>query len=303
MSEMRYTHVARNRRSIRSRGGLAHSTVFSFERYERMRARSADYGEALVRTNLAVRCWLRRTGNHPKWSGEGDPPPHRVMVWLLANHILQAFYRQYGIDVIPFTVGDMYGYGMKVRPSEGCMRTDLQDTAWIACGSVRVDPQVPGLAPFKVGRRILRGQDPLWVIDTGAILAVGGRWPDRCKIGTCRHRHDAGLYLTVNQIITLLLCMGYLQDAILGTWVECSPWGVHPTDPPHPLRSLGFVDRPTFTYEFFELNPRWGAPIWIHRTTGELVTGAGTRVGFKEWCGGDVDRGLHYVCRLVEKAR
>lgn len=68
----------------------------------------------------------------------------------------------------------------------------------------------------------------MWV-DAAAIHAVGGRWPRHCRLKSCTHRRDAGVYLAVNQIITLMLAMG-----------------------------------------------------------------------FETWCGGEVDRGLQYLCQMVE---
>lgn len=288
-------------------------SVLSYQDYQRVKRWTADYAEALIRTNLAVRCWLHRTRNKPDRSdSDGGPQARRVLAWLLGNHILQAFYRDYGIDVIPFTVDHMYGYGMAVRTAEGCKRKDREETAWIACGSVRVDTDVrpetqngPRLPSIEVYRRVREGEDPLWVIDTAAIHAVGGRWPRHCRYKTCAHRRDADIYLTLNQIITLMLCMGYARDAILGTFVECSVWGEHPTDPPHPLRRLGFVSKPTFTGDFLEIlltnKGDSSVCVWIHRSSGELVTAEGELIPYTDWCGGDIDRGLEYLCHLGDR--
>lgn len=267
-----------------------------------MKTRASDYGRALSRTNLAIRCWLRRIGDNPNWLELADPPVHRVLTWLLSNHILQAFYREYGIDVIPFTIGGMYGYGMNVQPGRSCLREDVGVTARIACGSVRVDPEVPNLPSIAVRDPVEQGEDPLWLIDTAAMHAVGGRWPTRCRVHACRHRHDARVYLSVHQILTLLLCMGYASDAILGTYVECNEYGVYPTDPPHPLRRLGYVNEPRFIQDFFNVWLVSNETVWVHRGSGELVTSAGDVIPFSKWCGGDVDLGLRFLCRMVEQS-
>ena len=51
---------------------MVDGSLFQLERYQRMKARSSNYGTALSRTNLAI----------------------------------QALYRQYGIDVLPASVFD-----------------------------------------------------------------------------------------------------------------------------------------------------------------------------------------------------
>src|SRR5690606_39182019 len=99
---------------------------------------------------------------------------------------------------------------------------------------------------------------------------------------------------------------GYAMDAILGTFVECSEWGEHPKDPPHLLRRLGFVEKPSFTQRFFEVQLAVDEgnrmPVWIHRSSGELVTAEGDLMAFDEWCGEDIHRGLHYLCQMVESS-
>ena len=115
---------------------------FGIARYRSMRDRNADYSRALARTNLAIRCWLARVGESCR-DESGHPPRHRMLAWMLANHIVQGFYRRIGIDVIPFSCGGMYGYGMSVGiNAASCGRKDVGETAWIACGSVRVDSKV-----------------------------------------------------------------------------------------------------------------------------------------------------------------
>ena len=71
--------------------GMEKITVFDFLRYKRMRERNADYSRALARTNLAVRCWLGRVGDgyHDDSINHSS---HRILAWMLTNHILQAFF-------------------------------------------------------------------------------------------------------------------------------------------------------------------------------------------------------------------
>ena len=200
-------------------------SIFDFTRYKRMRERNEDYSLALTRTNLAVRCWLGRVGDGYREEA-GIPQRPRILAWMLANHIVQSFYRRAGIDVLPFSCGGMYGYGVSVGiQTDSCNRKDIGETARIACGSVRVDPKVGNVRAYRLTDVILSGEDPLWAIDKAATVAIGSRWLDKCSNHYCRHRQDADIYLVVYQIITLLLAMGYIHDAILGTFVDCSEYG------------------------------------------------------------------------------
>jgi len=280
-------------------------TPFGVDRYRRMRERNADYARALARMNLAVRCWLARVGESCR-EDSGSPPRHRILAWLLANHIVQAFYRRTGIDVIPFSCGGMYGYGMSVGiKAESCSRKDVGETAWIACGSVRVDSKVGDERQYSVTEAILSGEDPLWAIDKAAKLAIGSRWLDQCPEHNCRHYRDAETYLTVYQIITLLLSMGFVQDAILGTFVDCSEYGCNSGAPKHPLRLAGLFSEPQFAMDYFEVGPiSDGKPVhlWIHRRTGALLFGEDRQIiEYRQWCCGEVERGLSWICDRIDR--
>ena len=63
----------------------------TFDQYLRMRDRNTDYARALARTNLAIRCWEKAGGK--VW--------YLPLMWMLDNHIVQAFYKRSGIDVQP----------------------------------------------------------------------------------------------------------------------------------------------------------------------------------------------------------
>ena len=61
---------------------------FGIDRYRRMKERNKGYSRALVRTNLAVQCWIARAGED--WRRETGRPLLRCMLtWLLANRIVQ----------------------------------------------------------------------------------------------------------------------------------------------------------------------------------------------------------------------
>lgn len=76
----------------------------TFDQYLRMRDRNTDYARALARTNLAIRCWEKAGGK--VW--------YLPLMWMLDNHIVQAFYKRSGIDVQAESVGGMFGYGRTV---------------------------------------------------------------------------------------------------------------------------------------------------------------------------------------------
>ena len=283
------------------------STHFGIDRYRRMKERNAGYSRALVRTNLAVQCWIARAGED--WRSESGSPLRRCMLtWLLANHIVQAFYSRTGIDIQPFSCGGMYGYGMSVGiQAESCNRRDIGESAWIACGSVRVDTKVGEEREFCLTDAIIAGEEPLWVVDKGAMLAIGSKWPDRCRALNCQHRLDSEVYLTIYQIITMLLAMGYVEDAILGTFVDCSDYGDYPGDPKHPLRLAGVLLEPQFTQDYFEIRQVCGEKqieFWIHRRTGSLLFAGDRHVQpFSKWCGGKVEQGLSWICSRLDELR
>lgn len=238
----------------------------TIKRYEQVQKWTADYAEALVRTNLAVRCWLSRGGEPRDRSHRGGPPAHLVLSWLVRNHIVQAFYRSYGVDVTPGAVDAGDGTWV-VQTAPGCTGKEPAHLARIAVSAARVYPHITGAPAFDVLQPVIQGEDPLWVIDAAAIHAVGGRWPRHCHRRSCPHRRDAQAYLSVSQIIALLLCMGQAVGA---------GWG------------------PEDTCDVRLAN---GQHLRFHVRSGDLHT-SGTSIPFSHWCGGDIDRGVSYVCRV-----
>lgn len=274
--------------------------------YRRMRERNADFHEGLARTNLAIRCWERRIGTVPSDVETLRGQHRRVLAWFLANHLVQGYYRTAGIDVRPFSISDMYGYGFAVGPREPfCHRRDVTESAWVACGSIRVDPHNPQGSEskndsFQVAVPIAGGRDPLWVIDEGVVSALRGRWVSKCTADGCVHKRDAVVYRSVYQTITLLLAMGVVEDAILGAWVDCSSMGVVET-PTHPLRVMGLVLKPALADDWFHIEVKKhevSTSAWIHRSSGDLVTARQRRVvPYSVWCGGSVDRAVETLMR------
>lgn len=267
----------------------------SFSQYIRMRERTHDHATALARTNLAVQLLRRRKG---KSDSDSDADiTYRELMWLLDNHIVQTFYRRYGIDVQCITIGDMYGYGRKVgvhRPI--CMRGDLSEKlSLIATGSSRIDSH--DREEFHLRDELEKGTSLLQAIDEGAMFAVGNSWPSRCRAKGCLHHHDAGVYLPVFQILTLLVVMGWFKGylPILGTWVNCSSYEIDENEPKHPLLKLGLMPEPCFSPEWFDCGI-----LWINRHDGRLVlqndyTATVEQHDFAEWCGGSVEHGLHWL--------
>lgn len=269
----------------------------TFEMYEQIRDEQADYLIAMDRTHIAVQCWLKRLGN--KIDESQEPPLFLCLMWLLDNHIVQAFYRSYGIDVLPFAMGGMHGYGRRVGIDAGsCSRHDIKDLSYIATGSSCIDVRSSSLQSYGLKEDILAGKEPFKAIDYAALFAIGGKWPEPCLRDDCFHRRDAAVYLTVRQILTLLVVMGYAEDAILGTYVDCSDYGAT-TEPTHPLRVGGALSEPQFTMDYFSIElkkPRLHRRFWIHRRTGMLWQDAPVKgFAFDDWCGGRVDAGLEWI--------
>lgn len=264
----------------------------SFSQYVRMRERTHDYATALARTNLAVQLLKRR-----KAKSNPEKITYLELMWLLDNHIVQTFYRRYGIDVQYITIGDMYGYGRKIGVHPPiCMRDDLlEKRSMIATGSSRID--APDGKKFHLRDELAKGKSLLQAIDEGAMFAVGNAWPSRCQAKGCLHHHDADVYLPVFQILTLLVVMGWFKGyyPILGTWVNCSSYGIDENEPKHPLLKLKLVPEPCFSPKWFDCGI-----LWINRHDGRLVlqnshTATVEQHNFAEWCSGSVEHGLHWL--------
>ncbi len=268
----------------------------------------SDEARALARTTRAVACWRKRA----RKLGGLDPQDiqirhRRVLAWLIANHLVQAWYRRSGLDVLPFSIGDMYGYGMRIARCN-CrqarrMRED-RDLSWVACGSVRVDRQDGG-GRYHVTDRLAEGQDPLAIILEAAEFALCEQIPGRCTSRSCAHRYDAHVYLDIYQVITMLLARGVIHDAILGDDVHrtISGWNV-PWEIPHPLLQAGIVAQEGFTGEYFVISVKPGECAWIGRRRGDLlVLGDREPIEFEDWCGGEAERGEDYLERRLGKIR
>ena len=264
----------------------------TFSQYMRMRERTHDYAIALSRTNLVVQLLKRR-----KKLTHQDDINFIEWMWILDNHIVQAFYHRYGIDIQYITIDSMYGYARKVGiHSPICMRTDLIDgLSVIATGSSRVDSHER--ISFYPRDELEKGIGLLQVVDRAALFAVGGQWPGRCLASGCWHHKDAGIYQTIFQILTLMVVMGWFDghQPILGTWVDCSPYGDIADKTEHPLRKLGLVFEPCFAPTWFDCQS-----LWINRHDGTLVlqqkcTAVVEQYTFNEWYGGSVEHGLQWL--------
>ena len=82
---------------------------------------------------------------------------------------------------------------------------------------------------------------------------------------------------------------------ILGTWVDCSPYGFNENEPKHPLLKLGLVSGPCFSPDWFDCGI-----VWINRHDGRLVlqnghTATVEQHNFAEWCNGSIEHGLHWL--------
>jgi len=300
------------------------SRVVSWERYQQVRKWSADYGEALMRTNLAVRCWLQRLGGRTKpgrlvtalgyvrqgqRTGSGSwspgtqyvpPAPRTVFTWLVCNHIRQAFYRSYGIDVVPSCQGASGGSILAVQRAGGCKGKEPERLAIIDAAALRVEP-VRAAVPFLDVLALLdHVDDPLWVIDAVAVHAVGGRWPRHCHRRSCPHRRDAATYLTINQIVTLLVCMGHAQEVTLtgATGAETRDSTGRMVHAAGGIPGAGFPGR-CFAVRLAPGNGR--CAVSVDGSTGQLVTAAGELIPFDTWCGGDVDQGLRFLCLMARE--
>ena len=260
---------------------------------------------ALARTDLAVRLAQKKIGERR----EVPELNFRVWSWILANHILQSWHATTGLDVRPFSIGGMYGYGSAVGWFSGERHQKSYELSWIANGSVRVDPQQGGLPSYGLIEAIKGGTNPFLAVQAAASRAVLERDPVKPAGFKVTGRVQAEIYLTVCQIITLLLAGGWVDEAILGEHVDCSEYGDSDEIARHPLRKLGLVERASFTYEFLVARfreevacagPEGRNRFWIRRNDGKLVLGNSLKViAYEEWCGGSVEKGMENLVKRL----
>lgn len=260
---------------------------------------------ALARTDLAVRLAQKKI-----WGSRKVPEPNfRIWSWILANHILQSWHASTGLDVRPFSIGGMYGYGSAVGWFSGERHQKSYELSWIANGSVRVDPQQGDLLSYGLTEAIKGGTNPFLAVQAAAERAILEQDPVKPPGFKAPGSIQAEKYLTVCQIITLLLAGGWVDEAILGEHVDCSEYGDASEIARHPLRKLGLVERACFTYEFLVARFHNEAAcagteaqnrFWIRRNDGKLVLENSLNViDYENWCGGSVERGMK---RLLESS-
>ena len=253
---------------------------------------------ALARTDLAVRLAQKKI-----WGSRKVPEPNfRIWSWILANHILQSWHASTGLDVRPFSIGGMYGYGSAVGWFSGERHQKSYELSWIANGSVRVDPQQGGLPSYGLTEEIKGGTNPFLAVQAAASRAVLERDPVKPAGFKVTGGVQAEIYLTVCQTLTLLLAGGWVEEAILGEHVDCDEYGGSGEIARHPLRKLGLVERASFTYEFLVARfheevtcagPEGRNRFWIRRNDGKLVLENSLKViAYEDWCGGSVERGM-----------
>lgn len=181
----------------------------TFDQYIRMRERNADFARALARTNLALRCWERSE----MWDEICAAQSMKIM-WLLDNHILQAFYKRCGIDVLPLSIGGMYGYVRKVciHPHNCKQVKEEKELSLLATSSGRVDGDYPG-PKIILSKELEAGANPIGLLERATLAAVGG-WPSKC-----------------NSKHTLLKkALGTTDDLIIGETDEAISFGWIPAD-------------------------------------------------------------------------
>lgn len=240
-----------------------------------MRERNKDYARAMVRTDLAIKLF-KQSGNEIHYN---------PIMWILNNHILQAFFRCYGVDVIPLSAGDMYGYGRYVKTcTDMCFKTEVFSK--IATGSSRIEYNGDC---FYVKEKLKRGEDFFRTIDEATKFAIGGEFPSGAyKHKNCLHREEADVYLTVHQILTLLVCMGYC-NGILGR----DGYG-----PDKDLVKLGLATEEQYyiTDYFFMYNIDNDVNFCVNRHTGNIVIKRELKIiPFDDWCGNSVEQGLKWI--------
>lgn len=267
--------------------------ILTLDQYRRLQERTHDHARALQRTNLALRCLLRRMEDSVFSQREFLAEHQWAILTLFWNHLVQSHYRRNGIDIIPAGACDHFPYYASVRCITGVNQS--KQISIVTVGSTRIDaPWIPTAENLEdmvtVMNHVLNASDPLFGLDNAVADAVGKRFLSK-STNKGRHLVDHEIYLTIYQIVTVLVCMGVVNRAVCGVEVDVHPYGVIET-PTHPLRCSGMIPDPRFTEDWFDLDGR----VFIHRSSGTLLIGATNRlIPFDIWCSGYPDQGIAYI--------
>lgn len=255
--------------------------MISIEDYKKIVDENKDYNRALSRTNLNACVLMERIKSIPKTEGNLSGEYRTPLVLMLENQIVQAYYRNYGIDVQPFSIGGMYGYGVDITHiNPYCIKEEKLRYARIACGSIRIDLDRKSL---KVAEAICRTEDLFSSITNAVKFIVDNNKIEKCRCKNCSHFYDAEVYLTIYQIITMLSCMGYIKwQGILGAEVDRAI-----------AERFGISDGFSQDYFYVEMTNR---SFLINRHTGFLIIKNSMQsFEYNNWCRNSVEKGLGFL--------
>lgn len=240
---------------------------------------SKNYNRALARTNLNCELLMRRIGYLPINDHQVDnilKVGFRAILW---NHIVQAYYKDYSIDIIPESCGDMYGYfAMIIQKS----MTDAKRLADLTSGSLRFD--TPGES-YETLKGLCTTQD-LFITVLKAMKFLEDKVFANTIFSNYKIKINDEVYTTIYQTLTIALCMGIVDFWILGA-----------EDLPQHLRGKDFNIE---FQEYFEVNMKQNIKCFIHRSTGRLYFQDSTVTKYNVWCNDNVGQGLKFIRDLKD---
>jgi hypothetical protein len=237
-----------------------------------------NYNRALARTNLNCKVLMRRISELPTNDYKIDNILNNSFRRILWNHIIQAYYKDYGIDIIPESCGDMYGYFVMITQKS---MTDSKRLADLTSGSLRFD--IPRES-YETLKELCTTQD-LFITVIKAMKFLEDKVFTNSIFSNYKIKTNDEVYTTIYQTLTIALCMGIVDFWILGA-----------EDLPQHLRGKDFNIE---FQEYFEVNMKQNMKCFIQRSTGTLYYHDRMDIEYNLWCNGDVGQGLEYIQKLI----
>ena len=241
---------------------------------------SKNYNRALSRTSLNCEILMRRISVLPTNDHQADNILNNSFRGILWNHIIQAYYKDYSIDIFPESCGDMYGYFVMIIKKS---MTDSKRLADLTSGSLRFD--IPGES-YETLKELCTTQD-LFITVLKAMKFLEDRIFTNSIFINYVTKTNNDVYTTIYQILTVSSCMGVVDFWILGA--------------EHLPQHLRGIDSNIEFQQYFEIDLKQNIKCYIHRSTGMLYYHDRIATEYNLWCNDNVGQGLKFIQALQDK--
>ncbi len=254
--------------------------LIKIEDYYSIMENNKYYNRALARTNLNCKVLMKRFRKIDFRKNEVDYSIIGSFKFIIWNHIIQAYSIEYGVDIIPGSCGDMYGYYVSIEAGE-----DREKVANLTSGSLRID-SYNGV--FEISKRLKEEKD-LYITVLKAmkhlennILDYGNETYKKVK-GHKGSNND--VYLSVYQVLTMGCCMGLVEDFILG--INYLP------DYFREVNGIKYLD-------YFSIKINKNQDYHINKNSGDIFHMGKKLIDYKHWCNGEIGQGIKTIIKLTE---